>query len=75
MPSVSPKQARLMAAVAHGWKKPGGGGPSVAVAKEFNAADEGMSLADRVSGGLGKRKISGALAGVIHRAKMAQGRG
>lgn len=28
-----------MAAAAHGWKKPGGGGPSVAVAKEFNQAD------------------------------------
>ena len=28
-----------MAAVAHGWHKPGGGGPSVAVAKEFNQAD------------------------------------
>ena len=41
MPSVSKAQARLMAAVAHGWKKPGGGGPPVAVAKEFNKADEG----------------------------------
>ena len=41
MPSTSPAQARLMAAVAHGWKKPGGGGPSVRVAKEFNAADTG----------------------------------
>ena len=32
-----------MGAVAHGWKKPGGGGPSVAVAKEFNQADAGKS--------------------------------
>ena len=40
MPSTSPAQARLMQAVKHGWKKPGGGGPSVAVAKEFVAADE-----------------------------------
>jgi hypothetical protein len=39
MPSKSAAQARLMAAVAHGWKKPGGGGPPVKVAKEFNAAD------------------------------------
>jgi hypothetical protein len=39
MPSKSPKQARLMAAVAHGWKMPGGGGPPKKVAKEFNAAD------------------------------------
>ncbi len=40
MPSVSPAQARLMRAAAHGWKKPGGGGPSVAVGKEFMHADE-----------------------------------
>ena len=39
MPSVSPAQAKLMRATAHGWKKPGGG-PSVAVAKEFMHADE-----------------------------------
>src|SRR5262252_218972 len=41
MPSETPKQHHLMEAVAHGWKKPGGGGPSVAVAKEFVAADKG----------------------------------
>jgi len=29
-----------MRAVAHGWHKPGGGGPSVAVAKDFVAADQ-----------------------------------
>lgn len=29
-----------MRAVAHGWKKPGGGGPSVDVAKEFVKADK-----------------------------------
>lgn len=40
MPSVSPAQARLMRAAAHGWKKPGGGGPSVAVGKDFMHADE-----------------------------------
>ena len=44
MPSRTRAQARLMAAVAHGWKKPGGGGPSVEVAKEFNEADTGSSL-------------------------------
>lgn len=43
MPSTSPPQKRLMAAVAHGWHKPGGGGPSVAVAKEFNRADAQMN--------------------------------
>ena len=40
MPSKSPAQAKLMRAAAHGWKKPGGGGPSVAVGKEFMRADE-----------------------------------
>lgn len=40
MPSKTPKQAKLMAAVAHGWKKPGGGGPSKAVAKEFISEDK-----------------------------------
>jgi hypothetical protein len=39
MPSVSPAQAKLMRAAAHGFKKPGGGGPSVAVGKEFMHAD------------------------------------
>ena len=40
MPSKTPAQKRLMDAVAHGWKKPGGGGPSVKVAKDFVAADK-----------------------------------
>lgn len=31
------KQNRLMRAVAHGWKKPGGGGPSKKVAKKWVA--------------------------------------
>jgi hypothetical protein len=33
-----------MAAVAHGWKKPGGGGPPMPVAKEFNKADRGGKM-------------------------------
>lgn len=44
MPSDTPKMARLMAAVSHGWHKPGGGGPSVKVAKEFNNADKGTAM-------------------------------
>ena len=44
MPSKSPAQARLMAAVAHGWHKPGGGGPPVSVTKEFNSADKGSGM-------------------------------
>lgn len=45
MPSKSAAQARLMAAVAHGWKKPGGNAPPVSVAREFNAADKGKHMA------------------------------
>ena len=44
MPSTSSKQAHLMAAVAHGWHKPGAGGPSVKVATEFNNADKGPTM-------------------------------
>jgi len=44
MPSSSPAQARLMAAVAHGWKPPGGEGPPVKVAKEFNREDKGSKM-------------------------------
>jgi hypothetical protein len=47
MPSKSPAQARLMRAVSHGWHKPGGGGPSVAVAKEFVAADKAKKKGHR----------------------------
>jgi hypothetical protein len=39
MPSKSPAQTRLMRAVAHGWKKPGGGGPSKQVGQDFMKAD------------------------------------
>lgn len=41
MPSSSKKQAKFMAAVAHGMKPKGGKGPSKAVAKEFHKADMG----------------------------------
>ncbi len=41
MPSSSPKQARLMRVVAHGWKPPVSSGIEVpvSVAKEFEVAD------------------------------------
>lgn len=39
MPSSSPKQARFMAAVAHGWQPGQVKAPPVRVAKEFNQAD------------------------------------
>lgn len=44
-----------MRAVAHGWKKPGGGGPSKAVAKEFVAADKKKK---KVKGGTTKQQIN-----------------
>jgi len=45
MPSKSPAQARLMAAVAHGWKPKGKKPPvPVAVAEEFNREDAGGGL-------------------------------
>ena len=40
MPDTSKAQRKLMLAVEHGWKKPGGGGPTQAVAKRFTAADK-----------------------------------
>lgn len=52
MPSKSAAQARLMRAVAHGWKKPGGGGPTMEVAKEFMGADmhKQSKMADAIDG-------------------------
>lgn len=40
MPSKSPAQARLMRAVAHGWKPDRFKGPSKRVAREFVSADK-----------------------------------
>ena len=47
MPSKSKKQAKLMRAVAHGWKKPDGKGPSQKVAKEFLKADKAKAKRQR----------------------------
>lgn len=53
MPSRTPKQARLFAAVAHGWKPDQFKGPPVSVAKEFNQADKGSGILSRhARGGL-----------------------
>ena len=46
MPSKSPAQARLMHAVAHGWKPDRIDGPPVSVAKEFTAADQAKTSPD-----------------------------
>ena len=44
MPSTSPKQARFMAAVAHGWKPEGVKTPPLKVAREFNQADKAKHM-------------------------------
>lgn len=44
MPSKSGKQHRYMEMIAHGGTPRKGKGPSVAVAKEFVAADKGRSF-------------------------------
>src|ERR1700682_5794689 len=62
MPSTSPAQARLMAARAHGWKMPGGGGPSVKVAKEFNQADKGTAM---LSKGMKPQTVAYAAGGPV----------
>jgi hypothetical protein len=54
MPSTSKAQAKLMRATAHGWKMPGGGGPSQAVGKDFMAADQ--ALGKKTEGKLPARK-------------------
>lgn len=40
MPSSTKKQARFMAACAHGWKPSSGKCPPAKVSKEFNQADK-----------------------------------
>lgn len=49
MPSVSPAQKRLMAAVAHGFKPDRIEGPPVSVAKEFNEADQKKAARAKVA--------------------------
>lgn len=44
MPSKSAKQHRFMEGIAHGMAPRKGKGPSVAVAKEFVAADKGRTF-------------------------------
>ena len=58
MPSTSKAQARLMAAVAHGWHKPGGGGPPVSVAKDFNQADKGKHMSYAKGGDIANVKYA-----------------
>ena len=61
MPSKSPAQAKLMRAVAHGWKKPGGGGPSQSVAKEFVNADRRSKVQGYQFGGMAMPAMRGMM--------------
>lgn len=63
MPSKSPEQAKLMAAVAHGWKPDRIKGPPVSVAKDFNQADKGTKLLSQAM--KGKRKVKRANGGPV----------
>lgn len=56
MPSVSQKQHNFMEGIAHGMK-PRGKGPSIAVAKEFVAADKGRSSTVAKRKGNNKRRF------------------
>jgi hypothetical protein len=55
MPSKTPKQAKFMAAVAHGWKPSKKDAPPVSVAKEFNKADKGTKVLKKAMKGRTKR--------------------
>lgn len=61
MPSQTPKQARFMAAVAHGWKptQEGVKAPPLKVAQEFNKADKGSKMLKR------KKLQGGGLTGAL----------
>lgn len=59
MPSKTPAQARLMAAVAHGWHPTGMKGPPVSVAKEFNAADKGGAVLKKGMGAARAKAMRG----------------
>jgi hypothetical protein len=69
MPYKSKKQANLMRAVAHGWQKPGGGGPPESVAKDFVAADKvhpsGFSEGGPVNKGYQSKVASYAEGGAV----------
>lgn len=47
MPSKTPRQARYMRAIAHGWRPDRTKAPPIAVAREFMRADEAAKEAPR----------------------------
>jgi hypothetical protein len=52
MPSHTVKQAKVMSAIAHGWKPKGkAAGIPVKVAKEFHRADKGKKYGHKVKRG------------------------
>ena len=55
MPSSTPKQARVMSAIAHGWRPTGSAvNIPVKVAEEFHAADKGHKYGKGMHGQKGK---------------------
>lgn len=59
MPSSSPKQARFMAAVAHGFKPNKAKAPPKQVAEEFNDADQGTAMLKQAALAQALRKKKG----------------
>lgn len=55
VPSRSNKQARYMAMIAHNPEKARKGGPSQAVAKEFNKADQRSGLLSKATKKRGRK--------------------
>lgn len=63
MPSVSRKQAHLMAAVAHGWEPSRGKPIPRSVGEEFHAADQKVGKWEHPTGHSGKmEKLKGRTA-------------
>lgn len=61
-----------MRAVAHGWRKPGGDGPTPAVAKEFVKADAAQTKGTRTREQRADRKRSVDEWASGHRSKLAE---
>ncbi len=60
MPSVSPKQAKTMSAIAHGWRPTGKAADiPVSVAKDFHEADAGKKYGAKPD----SKKVAKALLG------------
>jgi len=63
MPSTSAKQAKFMAAVAHGWHPTGEKGPTQAQAQEFHEADKRVGKWEHPEKGQHVKRLAHALKG------------